>query len=108
MRLFLFLSLLLATASPAPSPVARPQASAARPSPDPLSPDALFSRRALRRAKLLIQMRVMQLREERLDCLRAALRRQLPDALWDEVPRASRGAADARLAAQQCERLLKF
>ena len=68
-------------------------------SPPPLSPDALYSRRALRRAKLLIQMRVMQLGEERLECIRAALLRRLPDALRPPDPRA---------VAARCEDLLKF
>jgi hypothetical protein len=77
-------------------------------SPPPLSPDALYSRRALRRAKLLIQMRVMQLSEERLECIRAALLRRLPEALWPEVPSPDRGTPDARAAAARCEDLLKF
>ncbi len=81
---------------------------AATASPPPVSPDALYSRRALRRAKLLIQMRVMQLSEERLECIRAALLRRLPDALWAEVPSPDRGIADARAAAAHCEDLLKF
>jgi hypothetical protein len=81
---------------------------AATPSPPPLSPDALYSRRALRRAKLLIQMRVMQFREERLECIRAALRRELPAALWPEVPSPARGTTDAEAAARHCEELLKF
>lgn len=84
---------------------AQPPATA---SPPPISPDALYSRRALRRAKLLVQMRVMQLREERLECIRAALLRRLPDALWPEVPSPDRGASDARTAAARCEDLLKF
>ena len=37
-------------------------------------------------------MRVMQLRDERLECIRAALERRLPGALWDEVPSARREA----------------
>jgi hypothetical protein len=77
-------------------------------SPPPLSPDALYSRRALRRAKLLIQMRVMQLHEERLECIRAALLRRLPDALWSEVPTPGRDATNARAATARCEDLLKF
>ena len=98
--------LIAAGAAPAtPSPVSsgnsgpRPAATA------PLTPEELFSRRALRRARLLIQMRVMQLREERLECIREALRRRLPDALWPEVPSPERGAADASAAAAKCERL---
>ncbi|MFY9632602.1 MAG: hypothetical protein WAJ94_13440 [Candidatus Cybelea sp.] len=99
------LLLLLGLASPAPGAAA---GSPAHASPAPLSPDALFSRRALRRARLLIQMRVMQLRDERLECIRAALERRLPGALWEEVPSASRGAADARADAAACEEMRKF
>jgi hypothetical protein len=65
------------------APLARPTT---RPSPAPLSPDALFSRRALRRAKLLIQMRMFQFRNERLECVRAALLRQLPPDLRPQEP----------------------
>lgn len=81
---------------------------AATASPPPISSDALYSRRALRRAKLLIQMRVMEMREERLECIRAALLRRLPDALWAEVPSPDRGVSDARAVAIRCEGLLKF
>lgn len=101
------LAILLAVATPGPGPAAAPR-EAARPSPDPLSPASIFSRRALRRAKLLIQMRMLQLGEERLECIRAALERRLPEALWPEVPSPSRGAADAREAAERCEESLKF
>ncbi|HLY01719.1 MAG TPA: hypothetical protein VKR56_04395 [Candidatus Cybelea sp.] len=101
MRLFLLL-VLLASPAPAGSPVSHTYP-AARPSPAPLTPEELFSRRALRRARLLIQMRVLQFREERLDCIRAALRRRLPDSLWPEEPTPSRGTPDARTAVARCE-----
>ncbi len=80
MNVFALISILLA-AGPAASPA--PSAAAAS---MPLSPDALYSRRALRRAKLLIQMRMLQFREERLECVRAALLRQLPPALRPQEP----------------------
>ncbi len=81
MTVFALLSILLAARPAAsPSPSAAPAASM------PLSPDALYSRRALRRAKLLIQMRMLQFREERLECVRAALLRQLPPALRPQEP----------------------
>ena len=103
MRLFLLIALLASTA-PAAGPVAQSHATARpSPSPAPLTPEELFSRRALRRARLLIQMRVMQFREERLECIRAALRRRLPDSLWPEEPTPSRGVPDARAAAARCE-----
>jgi hypothetical protein len=47
-------------------------------------------------------MRMLQLRDERLECVREALRRQLPNALWPEVPSPSRGSTDAAAAAEQC------
>jgi hypothetical protein len=48
-------------------------------------------------------MRVMQFREERLECIREALRRRLPDSLWPEEPTPSRGTPDARTAVTRCE-----
>ena len=87
------------SASPTTRPVARPTAGAA------LGPDELFSRRAMRRARLLIQMRLFELREERLECVREALRRGLADALWPEEPSPRRRAADASEAAAKCPRL---
>lgn len=45
--------------------------------------DQLLSKRALRRAKLLIQLRLHELRDERLDCVRKAILRRLP---WDLRP----------------------
>ena len=56
------------------------------PSPLPSSPAALYSRRALRHAKLIIQMEMLQLRDERLDCIRAILLRRLPEALRPHEP----------------------
>jgi hypothetical protein len=38
----------------------------------------LYSRRALRRARILLQLKLLELREERLACVRAALDRHLP------------------------------
>jgi hypothetical protein len=48
-------------------------------------------------------MRVMQFREERLECIRAALQRRLPDSLWPEEPTPSRGISNARAAVAHCE-----
>ncbi len=96
MRLLLLIVLALGAAPPTSPPGAAPRAFPASASPGPLSPDALFSRRALRRARLLMQMRMMQLRDERLECIRAALERRLPGSLWEEVPRPDRGTADVR------------
>jgi hypothetical protein len=101
MRLFALLSVLLA-AAPASVHTAAPGRAAASASPAALTPDELFSRRALRRARLLIQMRLMQLRDERLECVREALLRQLPEALRPETPSPSRGG-DAGAAAKCAE-----
>ena len=46
--------------------------------PHDVAPGALLSRRALRNARLLIQMRLLELRSERLECVRAAILRRLP------------------------------
>lgn len=107
MMILAFFSLLLAVTpngaqSPAPSHSATPRSPAAA------SPDLLFSRRALRQARILVQMRVLQLRDERLECVREALMRQLPGALWPEVPSPSRGSANAAAAVAHCSQLLKF
>jgi hypothetical protein len=50
-------------------------------SPHDVVPAALLSRRALRNARLLIQMRLLELRSERLECVRAAILRRLPAEL---------------------------
>ncbi len=48
--------------------------------------DELLSKRALRRAKLVIQLRLYELREERLECLRKAILRRLPGDLRPHDP----------------------
>jgi hypothetical protein len=101
------ISMLLASTRPDANAAATSHPSAS-PSPGVVSPDELFSRRALRRARLLIQMRLLQLHEERLECIRAALLRQLPDALWPEEPSPSRGSSGAAAAAAHCDELQKF
>ena len=99
--------MLLATGAAAPPPPPSPQPSA-RPSPAALTPDQLFSRRALRQARLLIQMRLLQLHDERLECVRQALLRRLPDALWPEEPTPTRGTPDAATAMARCDELLRL
>ena len=106
MALATIMAILLASAPSSAQPVT-PAASATA-SPAPVSPDELYSRRALRRARLLIQMRLQQLRDERLECVRQALLRQLPDALWPEVPSPSRGSATTAEAAARCAGLVRF
>lgn len=46
-----------------------------------LSPEELYARRALRRARLIIELRLLQLRDERLECVRQAILRNLPPDL---------------------------
>ena len=66
---------------------ATPAAPQERPSPRPPTAATapglgdLSSKRALRRAKFIIQMRMLELREERLECVRAAILRRLPPEL---------------------------
>lgn len=45
------------------------------------APEELYSRRALRRARLIIELRMLQLRKERLECVRRAIIRNLPPEL---------------------------
>jgi len=89
LKVFGLLAILLAVGATPRVAGSRPAAS---PSPKAISlraisPDELFSRRALRRARLLIQMKVLQLRADRLERIREALLRQLPEVLWPDVPR---------------------
>jgi len=104
LKLFILIAVFLATA-PGNAGSPSPPHPTASPSPARLTPEEVFSRRALRRARLLIQMRMLQLRDERLECVREALRRQLPDALWPEVPSPARGSANAAAAAEHCSKL---
>jgi hypothetical protein len=53
-------------------------------------------------------MRLMQLHDERLECVREALLRQLPAALWPEVPSPTRGSPDLSTVAARCADLLRF
>lgn len=59
----------------------------ARPAP---SPEDLYSRRALRRARLVIELRLLQFRLERLECIRRAILANLPP---DLRPRARKGTS---------------
>jgi len=103
--LALFSLLLAVTPATAQTP---PPPHAVAPHPTPiLTPDQLFSRRALRQARLLIQMRLLQLRDERLECVREALMRQLPAELWPEPPPPMRGSSGAT-AVGRCSQLQRI
>ena len=69
----------------------------ATPSPPPLTADELVSRRALRQARLLIEMRMMQLRDERLECIRQALLNRLPAELRPGPPSPSGSSLGRRI-----------
>lgn len=43
-----------------------------------LAPSSLYSKRALRRARAILQLELLELREERLERVRRAIERQLP------------------------------
>ena len=83
-------------------------------SPSPLPYNTLFSRRALRSARLLIQLRLLQLREERLECLRDAIERSLPPDLLAEqgsngpsVKQSDASHANS-LQSEECRWILRF
>jgi hypothetical protein len=83
-------------------------------SPTPFPYSAIFSRRALRSARLLIQLRLLQLREERLECVRAAIVRSLPPDLAGEQgsPGPSVKQSDAshanNLQSEDCSWILRY
>jgi hypothetical protein len=44
----------------------------------PMPADVLYSRRALRRARIILQLKLLELRSERLERVRKALERNMP------------------------------
>ena len=82
--IFIILTAVVFTATATPPPAGTQE----RPAADDRVPAALYSRHALRSARLLIQMRMLELREERLECVRRILLRRLP-------PDLTRGALDS-------------
>ena len=54
--------------------------------------EGLYSARALRRARTILQLRLLQLHEARLDCIRAAIERRLPADLTDRAAALARSA----------------
>jgi hypothetical protein len=105
--LVLALALIASTGAqqPTPSPAV---------SPDALPYNAIFSRRALRSARLLIQLRLLQLREERLECLRDAIVRSLPPDLVAEqgspgpTVKQSDASHASTLQSEECRWILRF
>ncbi len=49
--------------------------------PRPRTPEELYATRALRRARLIIELRLLEFRRERLECVRLAILRNLPPDL---------------------------
>ena len=80
----------LGKGSPSPHPSAAPA----------LRPDAMLSRRALRNARLLIEMRMLELRDERLECVRRAILRRLPPEL--RPPSANERGDPLRSESEDC------
>jgi hypothetical protein len=78
---------------------------AARPTPKSLSPDDLYSRRALRRVRFIIEMRLLELRKDRLECVRQAILRNLPP---DLRPPERRSEGRRRLDPETCRTLLQY
>jgi hypothetical protein len=78
---------------------------AAHPTSKVLSPDELYSRRALRRARFIIEMRLLELRKERLECVRQAILRNLPPDLRP-TERGTEG--QRRLDPETCRDLLQY
>lgn len=72
-------ALLAFTLSAAPTPAK--DAPSPAPVPSAVQTERLLSPRAVRRARLLIELRLLQLREERLDCVREIVLRRLPPDL---------------------------
>lgn len=67
-----------------------------------LSPEELYSRRALQRTRTIIELRLMELRRERLECVREALLRNLPPELRPQDAGGTRS-----LRRETCARLLR-
>jgi hypothetical protein len=80
------LAILVSATAGAPSQAVPHPSAHPPPAAMPLTPEQLFSRRALRRARLLIQMRMLQLRDERLECVREAILRRLAPDLRPDKP----------------------
>jgi hypothetical protein len=73
-------ALTLITLAYAPGWAAKPgrHRTAAGPTPEPVLAERLYSRRALRRAKTIVELKLLELRLERLERLRKAIERGIP------------------------------
>jgi len=71
----------LTLAATQPTPQEHPSPAPAHAAARDAASGTLFSKRALRRSRLLIQMRLLELREQQLACVRAAILRRLPPDL---------------------------
>jgi hypothetical protein len=68
------------------------------------TPNELYSSRALRRVKLILEMRLLEFRKERLECVRQAILRNLPPELR---PHEAGPGGTRRLRPETCQRLLQ-
>jgi len=74
-------TMLLTSLLSAPAPAATKKAHPSRAAAIPAANASLYSKRALRRAKLLLEMQMLELKKARLDRVRDAIRRNLPPDL---------------------------
>lgn len=68
------------------------------------SPEELYARRALRRTRLIIELRLLEFRKERLECVRRVIIRHLPPDLRPrQAPAEGHNAVDP----ETCRSLLR-
>jgi hypothetical protein len=77
-RAALALTLALAASLPAAARVPRHRHPVAGGSGPPVSADALYSRRALRRARTILELKLLELRREHLERVRKAIEKNVP------------------------------
>ncbi len=78
LRYLTALALTLAILLAAPALAAKPARHRARPAPATASLRSLYSQRALRRARIILQLTLLELREQRLERVRKAVERGIP------------------------------
>jgi hypothetical protein len=60
----------------------------AHPSPPPMAADQIYSKQALRRAKMILELKLLELRRERLERVRKAILDHVPiEQILDQHPR---------------------